>query len=260
MALAVLAITGALTACGQTPPSRCALTRRLARIAIASRKGTDTGMERTAQAEVTVSPPGGHRRLQPMRQRRRREILDAATEVFYRRGITVGTVREIATLLGLTEPAIHHYVGSAQDVLAAVTTRVGSELDEALRRGLGSGDTARGRLVGVVEELTSTVRTHRRGVAVYYREQHHLPADVRARIARRDAARVAATAELVPPLQPQDALPAESATLLAQAILAVLRATGQWHTPCGPGAVETAQAIVRLLRLDRLPTGEGPAA
>lgn len=63
-------------------------------------------------------------------ERRRREILLAAIDVFSRRGYRNASIREIADSVGLTQAGLLHYFPSKEDLFAEVV-RVRDELDEA---------------------------------------------------------------------------------------------------------------------------------
>ena len=66
---------------------------------------------------------------------RRGEILDAALEVFADKGYEVGTMREIAARVGVTEPALYrHYTGKEALLIDLVTTAGDRIVSEANRR------------------------------------------------------------------------------------------------------------------------------
>lgn len=184
---------------------------------------------------------------------KRDEIVDAAAEIFYQHGFSAGTTRDVSNLLGLTQPAIYHYVGAKHDLLSAVASRIDGEIDGSLRRGLMRGDTPHAQLVGIIEEITASVISNQRAVAVYYREQNHLPGEVRNRIVDHEREFVRVTAELVGQLQEEGTLPeGESPTLLAHTILGMASWLHHWYAPNGTvNAPEISQAFIRLLKLDR---------
>jgi TetR/AcrR family transcriptional regulator, repressor for neighboring sulfatase len=77
---------------------------------------------------------------QERRQRGTREettaaILDAAEELFVRRGYTAVTVREIAAEAGVSHALVHRYLGSKEDVYRAMLRR-----NETLVRDAAAGE------------------------------------------------------------------------------------------------------------------------
>jgi AcrR family transcriptional regulator len=192
---------------------------------------------------------------------KRGEIVDAAAEIFYERGFSAGTTRDVSNMLGLTQPAIYHYVGSKHDLLSAIASRIDTVIQGSLARGLARGETPRVKLVGIIEEVTVAVIDNQHAVAVYYKEQNHLPADLRRQIEDHEREFVRATAEVVEQLQEEAMLPVgESPTLVAQAILGMASWLYHWYRPYGSAdAMEIAQTFIRLLKLDDVEIAGQPA-
>jgi len=88
---------------------------------------------------------------------RRGQILDAALTVFAAKGYEAGTVREIATLVGVSEPALYrHYAGKEALLLDLVATAGGRISSEAKARlEAFSAENLR-------ESLTQLIHTRRR--------------------------------------------------------------------------------------------------
>src|SRR3954471_4755495 len=61
----------------------------------------------------------------------RRRILGGAVAVFSRRGYRAASMNDVAAQVGLSKPALYHYVSTKQDLLVAVYEEV---LDESLAR------------------------------------------------------------------------------------------------------------------------------
>jgi len=67
-------------------------------------------------------------------ERTRRDLLDAAREVFSRRGFTEASMEEIAERAGVTRGPLYHYFDSKQDLFAAVY----EEVEQALAAEIAS--------------------------------------------------------------------------------------------------------------------------
>jgi AcrR family transcriptional regulator len=80
-------------------------------------------------------------------------ILDAASEVFARRGYHAATTREIARAARLSLAGLYHYVGGKDELLFLV-------LDRALDTLLRSLDAALARATTPEERLLALIRTH----------------------------------------------------------------------------------------------------
>lgn len=184
---------------------------------------------------------------------KRAEIVSVAAEVFYERGFSAGTTREIAAEVGLTQPAIYHYVGSKDHLLVAIAEHVDREMSTALDRGIARSETPEGQLAGIIEEFTIAVLTNQRAFAVYYRENHHIREEVRSRIEEHEREFVRRTSELVGLLQRSGVLPdADPATVVAEAILGMASWSYRWFRPGGKATpAGVARAFTRLIGLMR---------
>src|SRR6266567_1315782 len=81
--------------------------------------------------------------LQPLTPERRRELtktalVDAAAEVFARRGFEGASLEEIAETAGFTRGAIYSNFGSKEDLLLAVVERYNQTLLDAFSDSLSS--------------------------------------------------------------------------------------------------------------------------
>lgn len=198
------------------------------------------------EAEVRPPPPIS------VHSTKRAAIVDVAAEVFYERGFSAGTTREIAAEVGLTQPAIYHYVGSKDHLLAAIADHVDREMTAALDRGIARSATSEGQLAAIIEEFTLAVLANQKAFAVYYRENHHIQEDVRARVEAHERQFVRQTSELVSVLQKSGVLPdPDPPTVVAEAILGMASWSYRWFRPGGratPKAV--ARAFTRLIGLE----------
>lgn len=182
---------------------------------------------------------------------KRRAILDGAAEVFERRGFTGGTTREIASTVGLSQPAIYHYVGSKEALLSEIALQVDHDLTAALECALAVSADPVAQLRALVRELCNAVIVNRRTFAVYWKELHALPDDVRSQIAGDERLFVKQVEELVVAAQGQGALPPHaSPRILTEAILGMTSWTYRWYRPdSGISPDEVAGAYLQLLGL-----------
>lgn len=182
---------------------------------------------------------------------KRLAILEGAAAVFVRRGFAAGTTKEIAAEVGLSQPAIYHYVGSKHDLLREIALHVDEEMNSALARGLAVSEEPGRQLRGIIHEFTAAVVRDRRAFAVFWQELYSLPDDVRARIADDERAFVNAVAAIVGDLQAEGRMPAGSPLVLAEAVLSMPSWMYHWYRPAGPlGASEIAELYCRLVGLD----------
>lgn len=181
--------------------------------------------------------------------RKRREIIECAAEVFAERGFVAGTTKEIANRVGLSQPAIYHYVGSKEDLLTEIAMQVDRDMKAALEHGLAQGSTARDRLRGVISAFTAAVVENRLTFTVYYKELHSLQDSTRTKIAKDEREFVAGVAALVSELQDEGLFAKDMSTLvLTEALIGMVSWLHRWYRPSGPlDADEIAEHFISLV-------------
>lgn len=79
---------------------------------------------------------------------RRRQILEAAEQVFGRAGYWGATTEEVARLAGVTQPALYRYFASKHDLFAAALTLRQVEMNAAFKEALSRGGSALEKIRG----------------------------------------------------------------------------------------------------------------
>jgi len=174
---------------------------------------------------------------------KRRAILEAAAEVFMRHGFEAGTTKEVAAEVGLSQPAIYHYVGSKIDLLREIALEVDRDMMAALENGLRSSDKPADQLRGVIREYTAGVVRDLRAFAVFWQEIRSLQPEIREKIRNDEREFVARVARLVTALQRQGRLPEGPPTIVAQAIMSMPSWMYHWYQPGGALDVDAISEI-----------------
>ena len=120
--------------------------------------------EPAEQLEAPTAPGTGKRRGPYSKTKAiREEIIDAALAVFGRSGYRAGSLREIAEIVGMTQPGLMHHFETKEALLTAVLTRR-DEQDATLLAGREPIGT--GGLVALVD-LTRRHTAHRGTVQLF---------------------------------------------------------------------------------------------
>ncbi|MFF4143887.1 TetR/AcrR family transcriptional regulator [Streptomyces sp. NPDC001698] len=99
---------------------------------------------------------------------REQQMLDAAVQIFGRRGYTAASMDEIAGLAGVSKPLVYLYLNSKEDLFTACIRREAAALTEAVRAGVRPGLPADRQLwEGLRAFFTHTAR-HPEGWAVLH--------------------------------------------------------------------------------------------
>jgi AcrR family transcriptional regulator len=182
---------------------------------------------------------------------KRRDILEGASEVFVRRGFAAGTTKEIAAEVGLSQPAIYHYVGSKADLLREIALHVDRDMVAALDTGMASSDDPAAQLRAVIHEFTAAVVRDRRSFAVFWQELHSLEPEVGEKIAADERDFVVKVGGLIEALQERGSMPEGPPLLMARAVLSMPSWMYHWYRPNGSlEARDIADLYCRLIGLE----------
>jgi AcrR family transcriptional regulator len=119
-------------------------------------------------------------------QRRRKEIVAAATELFSKQGFDRTTIKEIASLAGISSGLVYQYVREKDDVLLLVILDVVDAYAREIPRALEGLDDPVDRLVATVGAYCRVVDKRRAATVLAYRSTKSLARDRRRLIQERE--------------------------------------------------------------------------
>jgi AcrR family transcriptional regulator len=106
---------------------------------------------------------------------KRKRILDAASELFFQHGFKGTSVEAIASRLHVTKPFIYYHFESKADILAGVCGRTTAFVAQSAEVAAAGSGSVWERLESLVRDLSLRVIEGRVYLAVYFREENHLP-------------------------------------------------------------------------------------
>jgi len=182
---------------------------------------------------------------------KRRNILAGAARVFDRKGFAAGTTKEVAAEVGLSQPAIYHYVGSKEDLLSEIAQQVASDMLTALRIGMSQSSNVRDQFRSVIREFTAAVLRNQVEFSVFWKELNFFPPNVREKVQREERQFIKELTVLVAALQDSGDLPEEPPrAVITEGILGMICWTYHWYRPgksLDPSALaETFLALIGL--------------
>lgn len=114
---------------------------------------------------------------------KRNRILDVASQLFYEAGYSKTSIDAIAEKLYVTKPFIYYHFDSKADILAGVCARTTAFVAELAEEAASSGGSPLQRLRDLVRNMTLRVIEGRIYLAVYFREEKHLPEKAQSKLA-----------------------------------------------------------------------------
>jgi TetR/AcrR family transcriptional regulator len=103
---------------------------------------------------------GIHERKEREKEQRNEDILDAAQQVFFEKGLLIATMDEIAETAELSKGTLYLYYKSKEDLYLAVMMRGSHKLAEMFQRVIDSGATTLRKIIGIGEAYNEFFRTN----------------------------------------------------------------------------------------------------
>lgn len=107
--------------------------------------------------------------------KRRRQIVDAAVQLFIKKGFHKTTTREIAKAAGFAIGTLYEYVTSKEDVLYLVCQAIHAEMEEQLRQRLEHTASGAQALAGAIEVYFTVCDQMSDHILLIYQETKSLP-------------------------------------------------------------------------------------
>ncbi len=106
---------------------------------------------------------------------RRRQIVDAAVQLFVKHGYHKTTTRALAKATGLSIGSLYEYVSTKDDVLYLVCIAIHAEVEQGLKEALARTSQGREALVEIIREYFLVCNRMSDHVLLMYQVTHFLP-------------------------------------------------------------------------------------
>ncbi len=106
--------------------------------------------------------------------RRRRQIIDGAIQVFVAKGFHKATVREIAKAAGLTMGSLYNYIASKQDIIYIVYDYITGLLREEMKEAIAGIEGPEERLTAALRQNLNAVYQNQDIIMFLYKESASL--------------------------------------------------------------------------------------
>ena len=115
-------------------------------------------------------------------ERRRRQIVDAAVELFIEKGFHKTTTRQIASAAGFSIGSLYEYVKSKEDILYLVCDAIHDEMIQSVTEALKRAKEARNALAEAIREYFLVCHRMSDHILLIYQETQSLPSQWRQKV------------------------------------------------------------------------------
>ncbi len=115
-------------------------------------------------------------------ERRRRQIVDAAVQLFIEKGFHKTTTRQIAKAAGFSIGSLYEYVASKEDILYLVCDAIHEEMELGVEEALSRVNEGRDALAEVIREYFHVCHRMADHILLIYQETQSLPEQWRKKV------------------------------------------------------------------------------
>lgn len=108
-------------------------------------------------------------------KRRRRQIVDAAVQLFIDNGFHKTTTRQIAGAAGFSIGSLYEYIASKEDILYLVCDAINAEIERAFEEALGREKGGKNALAEIIREYFLVCHRMSDHILLIYQETQSLP-------------------------------------------------------------------------------------
>jgi AcrR family transcriptional regulator len=115
-------------------------------------------------------------------QRRHRQIIDAAVQLFIQQGFHKTTTRQIARAAGFSIGSLYEYIASKEDVLYLVCDAIHAEVERGVSEAMARATGGRHSLAEVIREYFLVCHRMSDHILLIYQETQSLPSQWRKKV------------------------------------------------------------------------------
>lgn len=107
-------------------------------------------------------------------EERRGEIINAAIQVFRRKGYHVATTKDVALAAGVAQSNLYNYISSKDDILYMVCERLMGLYSSAVEEAAARHADPHAQLVETLRAIVAVMNSHREELVLLYNDAHSL--------------------------------------------------------------------------------------
>ncbi len=140
-------------------------------------------------------------------ERRRRQIAEAAVQLFIKKGFHKTTTREIAQAAGFSIGSLYEYIASKEDVLYLVCEAIHNEVERGVAEALTRATVGRDALAEVIREYFLVCDRMSDFILLIYQETRSLPSQWQKRVLENELRITGLFVEVLAPIAATGELP-----------------------------------------------------
>ena len=113
--------------------------------------------------------------------KRKAEIVEKATDLFYKHGFVKASIRDIVKAVGITNSTVYIHFKNKDEILYYIIENIGAALLKEIRSGIEAHDDPVECLREMIFRQVCLIKEKRKEIKIYMEEQYQLPTILRKR-------------------------------------------------------------------------------
>ena len=179
--------------------------------------------------------------------KRKIEIIEKATDLFYRHGFVKASIRDIVKAVGVTNSTVYNHFENKDEILYYIIEDIGSVLMKELQAGIQAHDDPVDCLREMVYRQVCLIKEKRKEIKVYMEEQYQLPTVLRKRALKQHRQIYDLYFSMICRIKERGLMRDIDETVMTFAIFAMMNWSYRWFEDNGRLSIEkVADDIIRI--------------
>ncbi len=179
--------------------------------------------------------------------KRKAEIIEKATDLFYKHGFVKASIRDIVKAVGITNSTVYIHFENKDEILYYIIEDIGSVLLKEIRSGIEAYDDPVECLREMVFKQVCLIKKKRREIKIYMEEQYQLPTVLRKRALKQHRQIYSVYYNMLCKIKEKGLIRDIDETVMTFAIFAMMNWSYRWFKDKGRLSIEeVAEHIIRI--------------
>ncbi len=178
----------------------------------------------------------------------RKEIIDAATDLFYELGYQKASLRDVAAKVGVTQAAIYYHFRNKEEILYTIIEESSNDLFFTLKTALAGNGNPLAKLRNAIMLHIVSIKTRRKGAKIIIEDKRFLSGDLNRLVKEKEKAVYNLYKNQLQELQKQNKIRSCDLTAATFGILGMINWLYHWYRPeKGLSIEQLAEEITNIL-------------
>ena len=179
--------------------------------------------------------------------KRKAEIIEKATDLFYEHGFVKASIRDIVKAVGITNSTVYIHFENKDEILYHIIENIGSALLKEIKSGIEAHDDPVKCLREMVFRQVCLIKEKRKEIKIYMEEQYQLPTVLRNRALKQHRQVYNLYHNMICQIKDKGLIRDVDETVMTFSIFAMMNWSYRWFKDKGRLSIEeVAENIIRI--------------